>query len=274
MISSYTSSEIYGPVKSNGTKQYVLKKKMNKLKRPLTRLNGMHFSHISSRAKRAADELELEQNIVLSGGNSTKDIKGLRTKAAFLMEAERLFFAQKVKNHFVQLGDRCSKFFHGLIKRNNKRNSILALTKNDGMVTSNGEEIASEFVNYYLNLLGTTTPRNKLNTERLHMGKVVDTDQKQALSAHISPAEGKAALDDIEDDKSPGPDGFGCLFFKKAWGVVGQEVIDAVEEFFETGMLLKQWNHAFIALVPKSTHSNMVSDYSPISCCTVFYKII
>lgn len=38
--------------------------------------------------------------------------------------------------------------------------------------------------------------------------------------------------------------------------------------------MLKQWNHAFLTLIPKSPHSTLVSDYRPISCCNVFYKII
>lgn len=50
------------------------------------------------------------------------------------------------------LGDRCSKFFHDLIKRNNKRNLILAITKRDGVVTSCKDEIAAEFVGYFKRL--------------------------------------------------------------------------------------------------------------------------
>lgn len=64
------------------------------------------------------------------------------------------------------------------------------------------------------------------------------------------------------------------MFFKKSWGIIGGDVTNAVLEFFRSGQLLKQWNHAFIALVPKSSHASSVTDYRPISCCTVFYKII
>lgn len=35
----------------DGTKQFVLKQKLTKLKQPLKQLNNKHFSHISSRAK-------------------------------------------------------------------------------------------------------------------------------------------------------------------------------------------------------------------------------
>ncbi|XP_073029391.1 uncharacterized protein [Primulina eburnea] len=45
-------------------------------------------------------------------------------------------------------------------------------------------------------------------------------------------------------------------------------------EFFSSGRLLRQWNHSVIALVPKKTAASIVHEYRPISCCTVFYKLI
>lgn len=92
------------------------------------------------------DELQMEQHNILTGGTSTKDINSLRARTEMLMESERLFFAQKTKNNFLNLGDRCSKFFHDFIKGKNKRNAIVALTKSDGIVATDGNEIASEFV--------------------------------------------------------------------------------------------------------------------------------
>lgn len=258
----------------DGHKQFVLKQKITRLKKPLTRLNDKHFSHISVRTKRANDELEMEQNILLTGGNSTKDIKSIRSRAAFLMEAEKLFFEQKARCDFVKFGDRCSKFFYSLMKRNNKQNCIVALTKSDGRVTNDGEEIASEFVNYYKSLLGNTVMRNRLNRGKLGEGKSLSPEQQHLLVTNVMDDEIKNALFDIDDGKLPGPDGYGSLFFKNAWSVVGTDVVHAVKEFFNTGMMLKEWNHALIALVPKSNHSNLVTDYRPMSCCNVFYKII
>lgn len=80
------------------------------------------------------------------GGTSLKDIKSIRAKTKFLMEAERMFFNQKARCDFLNFGDRCSKFFHDMIKKNNKRNSIIALTKRDENVTTDAGEIGLEFV--------------------------------------------------------------------------------------------------------------------------------
>lgn len=256
----------------DGTKQFALKQKLNSLKRPLKQLNSKHFSHISIRAKTAIEELEMEQQILLSGGTTLKDVKLLRARAEYLMEAERLFFAQKTRCQLLQQGDRCSKFFHDLIKRTNRRNATQVLTKNDGLITTDGDEIATKFFQFYKNMLGRTVTRT--SRDQLGEGSFVISDLKQTLVAAISTEEVRNALFDIEDEKSPGPDGYGSAFFKKAWDVVGCDLVDAVDEFFRTGRLLKQWNHVFIALVPKYSHANTVTDYRPISCCNVFNKII
>ncbi|XP_075084714.1 uncharacterized protein LOC142167969 [Nicotiana tabacum] len=59
----------------------------------------------------------------------------------------------------------------------------------------------------------------------------------------------KAAIFQIDSNKSQGPDGYGSGFFKSAWP--REEIIDAVLEFFKNGKLLGQLNETNIALIPK-----------------------
>jgi len=64
------------------------------------------------------------------------------------------------------------------------------------------------------------------------------------------------------------------LFFKQAWSVVGRDFCAAVQDFFISARLLKQINHLVIAFVPKSANVSSISDFEPISCCNVIYKVI
>ena len=48
----------------------------------------------------------------------------------------------------------------------------------------------------------------------------------------------------------------------------------AIKEFFRSGCILKQLNHASIVLIPKSLNASKVGDFRPISCCNVVYEII
>ena len=76
------------------------------------------------------------------------------------------------------------------------------------------------------------------------------------------------------NNKASGPDGYNALFFKKAWNIIGDDIFVAVNEFFMLAKLLKQINHALIALIPKSDQASQVNHFRPISCCNLLYKII
>ncbi|KAK0607989.1 hypothetical protein LWI29_023662 [Acer saccharum] len=77
-----------------------------------------------------------------------------------------------------------------------------------------------------------------------------------------------------ENEKAPGPDGFPIEFFKKAWSIVGRDVIVAIRNFFQYGKLLKAANATIITLVLKKVNPSKMGDFRPISCCNLIYKCI
>ncbi|KAL0295535.1 UNVERIFIED_CONTAM: putative ribonuclease H protein [Sesamum calycinum] len=103
---------------------------------------------------------------------------------------------------------------------------------------------------------------------------VVTPDECMELVQSVTREEIKDAFFDIAEDKAPGPDGFSSGFYKAAWPVIGEEVVKAILEFFTTGRLLKQVNTTILALIPKVRLPSLVSDFRPISCCNVLYKVI
>ncbi|KAL2226583.1 UNVERIFIED_CONTAM: hypothetical protein Sindi_2017000 [Sesamum indicum] len=103
---------------------------------------------------------------------------------------------------------------------------------------------------------------------------VLTVEEASSLLLPVTPADVKQAVFDIAEDKAPGPDGYSSGFFKAAWPIVGQEVTMAVMDFFNTGRLLKQINTTLLALIPKVHAPMTVSDFRPISCCNVLYKVI
>nr|GEV37454.1 hypothetical protein [Tanacetum cinerariifolium] len=88
-------------------------------------------------------------------------------------------------------------------------------------------------------------------------------------SLDITNEEIKEAMFGIGNDKALGPDGFTSVFFKRSWNIMGEDVCDAIKEFFKTNRLLGEVNATLITLVPKIQHPNKVSDFRPIACCNV-----
>lgn len=94
------------------------------------------------------------------------------------------------------------------------------------------------------------------------------------LLAPVTKDDIKCSLFSIGNDKAPGPNSFPSLFFLKSWGIIGGDYCSAIQDFFFSGELLKQVNHSIISLVPKSENISTPSDFRPISCCNVIYKVI
>ena len=63
-------------------------------------------------------------------------------------------------------------------------------------------------------------------------------------------------------------------FYKAAWPVVDKDLVIAVQSFFLYGFMPRSTNATLLSLVPKMTSAKKMSDFRPISCCNVIYKLI
>lgn len=140
-----------------------------------------------------------------------------------MLEAERSF--QKARCNYLKQGDRCTKFFHDLILRNNKLNSIVAIRTSSGNTTTVPSKIACQFVEFYQWLLGAKVHRTRMNRELLENGPCVSFSDWQILTAPVLIEEVRLAFFDIDIDKSPGSDGFDSHFFKSSWHIIGFDVL-------------------------------------------------
>ncbi|KAL0300489.1 UNVERIFIED_CONTAM: Retrovirus-related Pol polyprotein from type-2 retrotransposable element R2DM [Sesamum calycinum] len=261
----------------DGTAQFCLCRKLKALKGHLNAFNNLHFSHISVRAKDtdlALQDAQIQLESNPENATIRDSVRELRKKAVFLAEAERHFYYQKAKLHFLKMGNRNTKFFHDMVKRNAANCSILAITKTDGTTITSAMEIGQEFVSYFTSLLGTEVPTLPVDNAVFNWGPKLSSELALELCRVVTPEEVKQAIFHISDNKAPEPDGYSACLFKRAWHIVGDQICTAVLDFFRSGRLLRQLNHSIIALVPKLDHCPTVADYRPISCCNVIYKAI
>lgn len=92
-------------------------------------------------------------------------------------------------------------------------------------------------MDYYKGLLGVTEDRALPDRDIIATGLVVEEESRSDLVKDVTDLEIKVALWDIDDNKAPGPDGYGSKFFKAAWPVLGEHV--SLNEFFLVWTVVK-----------------------------------
>jgi hypothetical protein len=120
---------------------------------------------------------------------------------------------------------------------------------------------------------GHTSIFNQLNSVRLFPAFVSDED-KRLLEQAATKEELLGILKDFAKDKSPGPDGWTSEFFLSFFELVGQDLLDCVEDSRVKGKVLNSINSTFIALILKGNKPTGFMDYRPIALCNLCYKLI
>ena len=79
----------------------------------------------------------------------------------------------------------------------------------------------------------------------------ITVETHQTLTSEFSADEIKTALFQMIPTKAPCPDGMNALFFQKYWHIVGNNVIDTVLDFLESGHIVPGINSTNIVLILK-----------------------
>ncbi|XP_058733791.1 uncharacterized protein LOC131605427 [Vicia villosa] len=123
-----------------------------------------------------------------------------------------------------------------------------------GEVSSTVKEICEEFC---------SVVRGKLNSENVLW-----------CSERFSKEEVKAALDQMNPLKAPGPGGLPALFYQKYWNIVGSDVSNLVLDILNANKSPALINSTQIVLIPKCKRPSGPKDFRPISLCNVVMKLV
>ncbi|KAL0278006.1 UNVERIFIED_CONTAM: hypothetical protein Sradi_7304400 [Sesamum radiatum] len=174
-------------------------------------------------------------------------VKCCRQVYSTAIKLEISMLQQRAKLRWLKHGDQNSKVFFRKINSTRVKQRVFQITTASGDILTAQHDVNQEFITYFQNLLGGSSSHRVLDLEFLRhdLKHLISTAEANLLVAPVTYLEVKEAFFDIEIESAPGPDGYTSAFYRNAWPVVGQSMVEAVGEFFRTGKILKQKYHPF-----------------------------
>jgi exonuclease III len=190
-----------------------------------------------------------------------------------LLLREELMWRQRSRATYIRDGDKNTKWFQQRATWRRKKNTIVKLKDANGAWVEDASKVQEMTSAFFQNLYEAekeVDPSDILNliTER------VDGSMNDQLTKPFTSTEIGDALFQIGPLKAPGPDGLPGRFFQRNWGVLREDVVRGVQEFFAKGELPEGINDTMLVLIPKGNDPQSLKDYRPISLCNVIYKVI
>lgn len=99
-------------------------------------------------------------------------------------------------------------------------------------------------------------------------------DLRESLEHYFSKEELFRALNGINSNKCPGPDGINATYIKEFWYIISDDVCEMAEVFNKNFIFPLGLNSSFISLIPKKDCPSLVTNYRPISLIICTLKII
>lgn len=262
-----------------GSKLFSLGQRLDHVKKACRKLNKEGFSNIQQRARDALSKHQDIQTRLLTHPTDSlfREEFVARKEWRFFKKAQGIFFKRKSRIRWLTLGDANTTFYHKSCLAHQARNAIRYLLDENDQRVDDKEAVKSMAVEFFQNLLGQENPEvQPFSVEELKAIIPYRFPQEwtNEFVAIPSAEEITAVIFSMPKSKAPGPDGFPIEFFWEAWSVVGTYTIAAVQDFFSSNKMLRKFNATTIALLPKITGADKMSQFRPISLCSTVYKVI
>lgn len=240
------------------------------LKEMMSRLRSWskeNFEHVTNEIEKLRTELA---DLQLVDADRTV-IKKKMFQLDELLYHKEMLWLQRSRIMWLKDGERNTSYLHRRAAWRVRRNYIQRLWRMDGTwrnVPSDMEHMATLYFKEVYTKDPTLTPEVVLEC----ITPKVTNGMNDALCAPFSEQEVSDALFQIGPLKVPGSDRFPARLYQRNWAVLKCEIIAAVLEFFESGIMLEGVNDTAIVLIPKVPHPKDLKDFRPIILCNVIYS--
>ncbi|KAI3771839.1 hypothetical protein L6452_03008 [Arctium lappa] len=178
---------------------------------------------------------------------------------------------QKAKVKWVKDGDENSRFFHAVIRKKERKNGIRGLEVNSHW-TEDPEKIKEGVFEFFKRkFMSRKTEGPKLKSGKMNK---ISREEAEYLERRFTEVEIWEAIKACGSNKSPGPDGITIAFIKKFWLLIKEDLVKALDNFWEKAEISRGCNASFLTLIPKKQNPIGLNEYRPISLIGILYKIL
>ena len=181
------------------------------------------------------------------------------------------------KCRWVEEGERPTKYFFNLEKKNYNKKTITALHGEDGTTIKNERQILDSIEKYYSELCKTVNNLEQKDFDRfmepLTISKLTIEDREE-MEGPLTLEECRRALGTFEGDKTPREDGFTVEFYKTFFDLIGQDLVASFNAAYEVNELSTSQRRGIVTLIPKEDGSLLeLQNWRPITLLNVDCKI-
>jgi exonuclease III len=214
------------------------------------------------------DHIEEQRSLSISESKLRVVITKVLSRTA---QAKLLLWRQRAKIKVAVEGDENTRFFHACANQRRRQNKIQVI-EHESVELYDHERKAAVLHGFYSGLLGSNPqtewsfrlndlyPEGPISLSNLENG--FEHEEIHAAFKHMKP------------NASPGPDGFGPLFFKKMWHIVAPDIVNFFAAFNSQTSDLARINRSYLVLLPKKEGAKRPQEFRPIALQNTVVKAV
>ena len=194
------------------------------------------------------------------------------------MKANGAIIRSKAK--WIEYGEKNSKYFLNLEKRNYRAKYIKKVIMSNGIEISEPSKVLEEQVSFYSDLYTSKCDKTshpeirEIFLSNQNIPKL-DPEAQNKCNEPLNLGDLNKALKEMALDKSPGPDGLTTNFYKCFWNQLKQPLLDSYLYSFKHGQLADGQTRGILNLIPKKDKDlRYLRSWRPVSLLATDYKIL
>ena len=181
------------------------------------------------------------------------------------------------KCRWIENGEKPTKYFFNLEKRNYNRKKIFEQELEDGEVITDGKEILFAIETFCKELYSSNMNDSQHDFHHfianVNIPKLSDVERDE-IEGHLTYDECEKALRSFDKGKSSGEDAFTAEFYQFFFDLVGPDFFASLNSGYDKGKLSISQRRGTIPLIPKEDASlSLLQNWRPITLLNVDYKI-